>query len=1551
MTDYSKLFADHDASVAGTNSAATVGIAPQAAVDAHANAPVTGVPPSLGMLDAPSGNALAGQRRNANILQASSPLTSFVASDPAKAAAVGDDYKPLANVGAVSQNWAQTAAHDFFAPMAASSRALVTDAQRYYNGTAASPHLLDLIPGFNPKDRALGSVLADVANLAFSPLTGAANVAARPLSYIPTYEPGTLRRLSQPEAQAQTTGAIMTALSGLGAGGIRAPIVRPPPIDEGFFGRGQPQLSGPTTPIADAEFHDIAPPGVNPVHTDTYSAVSALDAEHVMRMQDAVADTATHGRAPDLMTDYLANHTAVGDQTVSVPPEAITKLWAAGHEVFADQQSAVHEALGTGEDVKVPLAQYLTETAGKPYAEELNAATRFREGGVSVEEAKGLPKPTEGENETVSAPREVTPPEDIEPEHHEGVRTLAANADSAIQQVFKETALDALFTDPKAVGMTPGQFERYAARVDEARTATHERLLERTYNQIRKERTPEFKASVELHSEAARNLINAQPNVRAYRALRDPLFKLDTQVVANLHPDLPLPAGLTKRDGLAPDEAAELTGHGSGAELVADLHHLHNAVEANGGTLDKYVANRARVYAEEQSRADLGYDVSKEGLLAAAREAMVEPEIEGLLTDDLRELAQSAGLPFDRETVKAHAEELFGKLTVAEATKPKAFAENMRRLGAKAEVALMDEKPVEAFRRKQQQLLQYLQMKQAFAFVKEVVKDAKLWNRVAKNPTLDAVTQDALNWSKDILSQVGVEVRGNPADLQYPISGYPDLRSFITAKNGVGADIVWAPIPRVTDPRAMTVEAHRGVAEMVRSIIKTGREELLVRRGEEKVELEAQVDAGIEQLARYTRTITHEEQTSPTVLQRIDRARRYADAWLVRLEQLMLDFGARDVNSPFFQVVSRRLEAAKGWNLDQRTALAKHFAEVNADVGKGFDGWMKAKLGDGSWKAVVTRDGDPIFNTNKDITVAAMHMGDAEALRKFAEGYGTDIATVEAAVHAHATDQMWKVVEGVWESFNKLRPEIERQFLARTDVHAELVEPREFTIPEGGKATPRTVKGGYFPVMYDPVKMPKEWLEAQDPNAMLGDTRYVRATPNNKYLKARTGVSAPVQMNLNQIYSRLNQVIHDLAYRDALIDINKFLTHPRMTDAIARKYGPEYVGKIRRNLERIARSESTDTNENRAVSKAVDWLTEGQMINMIGLSPTTVLKHGTTALGQPLAEVGPVRYAGALWDYMRDANSVGRKAEMESPEIRHIISAYGEDAYQQFLALTQKTGLAARYRRFAFHTIGFVNKQIAIATYNAAKEKLRDENPEADEGTIQAGANQIVRQALGSSGPTDAPDALSASRSVPGRFYRLQNQFLTFFSHMYNRSREIPQTLGYAGQKVDLSRAIALLITSIILPVTVDAVFGREVKKLGSWVGGLSVSLIHQTIAPVPGVNTAVGAGLHVATHGEYQSHDSAVADIGAMVGANVKDIEEALKTHEWKTRATKNALVTFGQITHTPGLEMSRLYGFFDAMVKGKEANRSLSEKVEDFIYGPKEESSSGRSGRRHHR
>jgi len=104
--------ADNDVDVAGImgahaagNAAAGYGVTPQAAVDAIHSAPLSGIPPQTGMHDAPFGIGLAQQATNSATLKASPPLTSFVASDPAKATAVGDDYAHLANVGWLAQRW------------------------------------------------------------------------------------------------------------------------------------------------------------------------------------------------------------------------------------------------------------------------------------------------------------------------------------------------------------------------------------------------------------------------------------------------------------------------------------------------------------------------------------------------------------------------------------------------------------------------------------------------------------------------------------------------------------------------------------------------------------------------------------------------------------------------------------------------------------------------------------------------------------------------------------------------------------------------------------------------------------------------------------------------------------------------------------------------------------------------------------------------------------------------------------------------------------------------------------------------------------------------------------------------------------------------------------------------------------------------------------------------------------------------------------------------------------------------------------------------------
>lgn len=1320
---------------------------------------------------------------------------------------------------------------------------------------------------------------------------------------------------------------------------------QPYPTANGTFGVDQIPLEGWAK--GEAPF---PPEGVSP-HADAIrTAVANVDVEGVKGIQETVANEGKDllSQSPATVESFLQSR--LPNAVVSIDPDKLLDLAAQGHEPFPAQTAEATRAAVEGTDIQVPLSQYVVATAGKPFADELNAAATFRDGGTSVDAAKEAPAPAQT---VVPGPTTPVPP-DLTPEESARASVWTAQANEALTSAAKGQFLSPMVKDPAALGMDASQFARYSEGVQNAVQAASNKMQERIYAAIMRERKPDFKTRAQEHSDTIRPQIEGLPAVRATRALSQPGMKLDRDLVSNFYPEPAsrLPKSVVKLNGNHPDDAAELLGYPSGAQLVSDLADLHEAVTASGSkNLDAYVKMQADNAGAAQARTEMGYSSDPADVREAASELINSPLLTDFLSSELKALADASGLPFDEAAIKRFAAQRFGEKTVAEALNLRKLESYVYKGGLKAEKALLKGDTALAFIRKQQQFLHHLQLAEAHKFAKVRKADARTWRRVANNPVLANTAQDATNWTKDILATMGMEVRGNPKDLQPPISGFNTLDDFIRAKNAGGAEIINAPVPKLPVPQ-QTVAAYRGVSAMIKSILKTGRDEKTVQVGAKREELDAQVDAAVASLNRYTRTITERERTDPTLLESIDRARRFVDAWLVRNEQLMRDFGGRDPNSPFFQVVSRRLEAAKGWALDTRTNMAALFRDLSKEVGPGFDKWMKAKLPtEGPHTLVTTSEGDPIFNTNKDILVAALHMGDDVALQKFAEGYRvgdgpSTPAQIESIVHSRMTDQGWKTVQGIWAAFDKLRPEIEKMYFRLTDVHPSMVEPRPFDIPPGGPATPRHISGGYFPVIYDLAKMPKEWLEKLDPTEMLGDMQYVRATPGNGYIKERTGVAAPIQRNFNLIHFRINQVIHDLAYREALLDINKFLTHPRVSAAIARKYGPEYVSKIKRDLHAIAGAESIDVNENAAVSAAVDWLTEGQMVNMIGFSPTTLMKHFPTAVVQALGEVGPARMAAAYADFMTNHNARVAQAEDESPEIRHIVSMASEDSYKQFLALTEKSGVLDAWRRFAFHTIAMGNRHVALPLYFAAKQMHADQHPELDEDTIRAAANQTVRQALGSSGVTDAPMALRADRSVPGRFYRLQNNFLTFLSHMYNKSREIPQAAGYAGEQVDLARALAMLVTAIVLPSLIDTAVSRLFKKgtnvFASWAEGL----IHQTTAPVPGLNTAVAAGMHIADR-DYPDADSPTASFGESLGTNVKDIETLVRTHQLHDEMLRHALVTGGFITKTPGLEASRLLGFLNQLREGKEQSKPLDRQIKDLIYGPNESAAATRTSR----
>lgn len=1531
---------DYQARAANGKLAGVQGVAPAAAVQAIQTAPSTGVPPALGMHDTDTLDAIARTNTNAAVINSSAPVRNFVASaDPAHVAAVQDDLPALARVGQLASDFA---------------RKVFTPQGNVITGPTAE----------NPVQSSIRGLAEQAASYLYSP-------------------PGTSRQ----QAGQNLIDLFQNALAGarrvpegmefkFGQGFVAKPEVGPPPPSgpphvepsgpaktaEGFVAdkegapvqftsqreaadwaiRNAPSEGNRFDIAVNAEgngFHVQEVPLVDP------AVVAEGDAKDIAGLQDEIANSATHGQTPAIMENFLEQQ--VAGHVARIDPDALIKLASQGEEPFPERATDIVQAAHDGTEVEVPLSKYLAVTSGQPYANALNEATRFRGDGVSQLDAKE----TVGTPTTEVPPATVQPPADLTPEEAQRAQTLAAEAQTQLQRVVQSQYLEGLFAKAKDIGMTKDQLSRYSDGIQAMVQDASDRMLQRVYNQILRERKPDWKETVAQHSADVEKELAQRPDVQARAALlqnKGPLGEpLETPPLKIIRTDpyagYAIDNGLQKAvglNGVAADDIARVYGYRSGADLIRDVATLEKERTDLGlGSIREHMKRMVADEAERRTREELGYDITPEAIHAAASEVVNGPVLTDFLASELQDLAKVAGLPFDKDVIKSYAARRFEQLPVKDALNIRQIEQYVYKGGVKAEKALLKGDYTTAFIRKQQQFIHHLELQLAHKFAREFKSTQRQWKRAADKVSLPSVAQDAVNQVKKIIAATGRAVKANPIDL----ANAPSLDEFIRTKSMGGAEYIRAPIVPMP-PEAMSVAQYRGMSDMIKSILKAGRAEKEVQVGDAKRELADAVEEGVYSLNQYKRTITETELRHPNVLQQIDAARRSVDAWLVRQEQLLVrDFGAGDYNSPFFQIVTKRLQAQKGWANDKRLELAKHFRGLQETTGgKAFRRWLQARTPDiGPHMDIMTRNGDKVLVTNQDVMMAALHMGDEVALRKWAEGYNVTPEQVETAVHSLMTDQAWNGVEGIWKAFDNLRPDIEAMYRRLTDVTPTMVEARPFTTPSG-----RKIKGGYFPVEYNPATMPKEWTEALDPQAMLGDLQYRRATPSNGYIKERTGVSAPVSMDFNSIYVRLNQVIHDLAFREALMDADKFLLHPDMVNAITRKYGPEYVAKLRRDLKHLAGSESVATNNNRGIAQMVNYLTEGQMVNMIGYSPTTLLKHGTSAFAQGIRVVGPARFTVAAQEFFANPREAFRAASAESPEIRHIYTAVGEDARREFLALTEGTGLSKAVRMFAFQTISTVNKTVATIVYNAGKLKVAEEDPSLDEETVRAAAEHLVRQGIGSSGAADAPEALRAGNSIPGQAYRLSNQFLTFLNHMYNIGREVGQKAGFGqrqGDKVHLGQAFGTLLAALIIPAYAEfAVIKKSLNVFGHW----AEALVHQTLGPIPLANTMVGAAMKQAGYKDYPGGESSLESIGEEVGNNMADIGKLAHGKPFNNQMVRHGLVTAGQFGRFPGLELSRIEGFLYNLSTGQE-NKPFNQVLGDMVYGPKQSTSRHRGGR----
>ena len=410
----------------------------------------------------------------------------------------------------------------------------------------------------------------------------------------------------------------------------------------------------------------------------------------------------------------------------------------------------------------------------------------------------------------------------------------------------------------------------------------------------------------------------------------------------------------------------------------------------------------------------------------------------------------------------------------------------------------------------------------------------------------------------------------------------------------------------------MTVEELRGLRDTVRQIEKLGRNKnklLTAKAAREFAEVRDEIHDSIVQHAGDRKANT----------------RTPADA-LGRSLKAMRDFGAAHIKAATYaRVMDGGLDGGPLWEYLIRTANDRGDMEttMRAEATQRLYEILEPALkggkmhGKGQFFPSIKRS----MNREQVITMA-LNMGNESNIQRMLGGEGWTIQQVMPVVQTLSASD-WATVQAVWDHFETYRPLIGAKEKRIYGKEPEWVEAMPFAIQSSDGVTVN-MRGGYYPVKFDPLasNRAEQHNDAEAAKRQLQGA-YTSATTRRGFTKARVAEvnGQPLLYSLQGVYSGVNDVIHDLAWHEWLIDANKILRSDKIDGAIREHYGPEVVRQFKTWVADVATGEQGLQAE---LDSALGRLRHGVSIAGLGFNVMS-------AAMQPLGLTQSIVRVGAKW--------------------------------------------------------------------------------------------------------------------------------------------------------------------------------------------------------------------------------------------------------------------------------------------------------------------------------
>jgi len=837
----------------------------------------------------------------------------------------------------------------------------------------------------------------------------------------------------------------------------------------------------------------------------------------------------------------------------------------------------------------------------------------------------------------------------------------------------------------------------------------------------------------------------------------------------------PKPARVQNATDLDLEVVAESNGFGSVAEML-------QAIDATGSKADTIT-----MLTDVRMLERYGDINSAEALAKAADEAVFNRLRAKFLTREWKAL-QDATTKKEKvgkqhvdvmaQAARKYAADLVGKLKIRE-IKPNVFAASMVRNGKAAERAFMAGKTAEAAMHKRNQAVNAYATQAAYSGLAEVEKHRTYLKKFDKRlKSIDPKYQDQIegllvkfDFRKSSIDEAqkaraeaktaaqikAAEERLAELDALGPTQEREGLAQWLEklGEYDVKPDLSDVSQGTAKSYRDMTIDEMRDLVDDIKRIEHLGRlkNRLLMARDKREFDaVKADVIEAISASKKGERRPYRLETGDKTMLDRFN-------GFLTehrKLSSLIREIDQGNDDGPLYNAVGRSMNAQDAWEQDRNEKVTKRLLALLDPLLK-----MPGGLSGNKSKVFIPAIGTSMTRQGRISVV--LNYGNEDGRQRLMSGKlkegkenWTD-AQIKAVMETLSPQEL-EIVNKVWTLLDEFWPEIAAKEERVNGVAPEKVEAAPFTV-KANDGTLVQMRGGYYPLKYDrseSASIATKDAKALAEEAMRGAT--TRSTTRRGHTKERVdGVKHKLRLDLNVIPEHVQEVVHDLAWHEWLIDANKLFRDDEVAQALSDYYGAEVRTNIQAALQaiaggdRAARDHTTDlalmlrSNVSRAV---MGWSLTTAFLQPFGLLQS-MARNG---VGNVLSGMG--RFLGTPKHMSDTLRMIGEK----SPMMRHRAITMNRELYEISKIVRGKSKAMRVFDASLFMLTTKLQAVADVPTWLGAYNKALQEKPQDEQRAIDL-ADRAVIEAQGSG---STKDLAKVQRDHP-----FLTQFMSYFSAGY----------------------------------------------------------------------------------------------------------------------------------------------------------------------------------------